>query len=134
MKQKETITIDGVDARKKLWRIAQFTREFIEKSNGTTISLIPNINNLIELSQLAEEEVVKNLKFTDNRKSILRSWECFGIEGELDLKWLFVPNDHLKILVGLELCKITNDFAEALDDRYKELKRQYNKKKVKDGN
>lgn len=134
MKQKETITIDGVEARKKLWRIAQFTREFIEKSNGTTISLIPNINNLIELSQLAEEEVVKNLKFTDNRKSILRSWECFSIEGELDLKWLFVPNDHLKILVGLELCKskITNDFAEALDDRYKELKRQYNKKKAEE--
>ena len=130
MKQKETIIIDGIDARKKLWRIAQFTREFIEKSNGTTISLIPNINNLIELSQLAEEEVIKNLKFTDKGiKSIFRSWECFDIEGELDLKWLFVPNDHLKILVGLELCKITKDFAEDLEDRYSELKRQYNKKK-----
>lgn len=130
MKQKETIIIDGIDARKKLWRIAQFTREFIEKSNGTTISLIPNINNLIELSQLAEEEVIKNLKFTDKGiRSIFRSWECFDIEGELDLKWLFVPNDHLKILVGLELCKITKDFAEDLEDRYSELKRQYNKKK-----
>lgn len=132
MKQKETIIIDGIDARRKLWRIAQFTREFIEKSNGTTISLIPNINNLIELSQLAEEEVIKNLKFTDNRKSILRSWECFGIEGKLDLKWLFVPNDHLKILVGLELCKITKDFAEDLDDRYKEVRKVYTKRKTKD--
>lgn len=29
MKQIETITIDGVAARKRLWKIAQFTREFI---------------------------------------------------------------------------------------------------------
>lgn len=133
MKQLETITIDGVAARKRLWKIAQFTREFMEKSNGTTISLIPNINNLIELSQLAEEEVIKNLKFINGRRSIIRGWKCFDIEGELDLKWLYVPNDHLKILVGLELCKITNDFAEDLAMRYEELKRQYNKKKTKDG-
>lgn len=133
MKQRETITMDGVDARKRLWKMAQFTREFIEKSNGTTISLIPNINNLIELSQLAEEEVVKNLEFTDNRRSIFRSWKCFDIGGELDLKWLYVPNDHLKILVGLELCKITNDFAEDLAERYKEVKVVYTKRKTKDG-
>ena len=66
MKQLETITIDGVAARRRLWKMAQFTREFMEKSNGTTISLIPNINNLIELSQLAEEEVIKNLEFTNS--------------------------------------------------------------------
>ena len=132
MKQLETITIDGVAARKRLWKIAQFTREFMEKSNGTTISLIPNINNLIELSQLAEEEVIKNLKFINGRRSIIRGWKCFDIEGELDLKWLYVPNDHLKILVGLELCKITNDFAEDLAMRYEELKSKYKKKKKKD--
>ena len=134
MKQLETITIDGVAARRRLWKMAQFTREYMEKSNGTTISLIPNINNLIELSQLAEEEVIKNLEFTNSgSKSIFRSWKCFDIQGELDLKWLYVPNNHLKILVGLELCKITNDFAEDLSMRYEELKRQCNKKKIKDG-
>lgn len=133
MKQKETITIDGVEARKRLWKIARLTRENVENINGTTISLIPNINNLLELSQLAEEEVVKNLKFEDSEvKSIMRSWKCFDIEGEFDLKWLYVPSDHLKILVSLELCKISNDFAEDLSDRYGELKRQYNKKKAEE--
>lgn len=135
MKQKETITIDGVEARKRLWKIARLTMENVENINGTTISLIPNINNLLELSQLAEGEVVKNLEFEDSEvKSIIRRWKCFDIEGELDLKWLYVPNDHLKILVSLELCKITNDFAEALDDRYKEVRRLYTKRKTKDGN
>lgn len=73
MKQKETITIDGVEARKRLWKIARLTRENVENINGTTISLIPNINNLLELSQLAEGEVVKNLEFEDSEvKSIIR--------------------------------------------------------------
>lgn len=137
MKQIETLTIDGLQIRKALYKLAKYSRELLEPLRSTS-SLIPYIHSLIELSMFAEDEVIKNLKFIQEKEgepsSIIRKWKCFDIEGEVDLKWAFVPESHIKILASLELLKVHKDYQDDLSKRHSELKRQYNKKKVKDGN
>lgn len=136
MKQIESISIDGLQIRKALYNLAKYSKELLEPL-GSTSTLIPYIHSLIELSMFAEDEVIKNLKFIQEKdgepSSIVRKWKCFDIEGEVDLKWAFVPESHIKILASLELLKVQNDYINDLNKRYSELKRQYNKKKVKDG-
>lgn len=136
-KQIESISIDGLQIRKALYKLAKYSRELLEPL-GSTSTLIPYIHSLIELSMFAEDEVIKNLKFIQEEEgetlSIVRKWKCFDIEGEVDLKWAFVPESHVKILASLELLKVHKDYQDDLSKRHSELKRQYNKKKVKDGN
>lgn len=136
-KQVETISIDGLQIRKALYKLAKYSRELLEPL-GSTSTLIPYIHSLIELSMFAEDEVIKNLKFIQEEEgetlSIVRKWKCFDIEGEVDLKWAFVPESHIKILASLELLKVHKDYQDDLSKRHSELKRQYNKKKVKDAN
>jgi hypothetical protein len=136
-KQIESISIDGLQIRKALYKLAKYSRELLEPL-GSTSTLIPYIHSLIELSMFAEDEVIKNLKFIQEEEgetlSIVRKWKCFDIEGEVDLKWAFVPESHIKILASLELLKVHKDYQDDLSKRHSELKRQYNKKKVKDGN
>nr|DAQ95811.1 MAG TPA: hypothetical protein [Caudoviricetes sp.] len=136
-KQIESISIDGLQIRKALYKLAKYSRELLEPL-GSTSTLIPYIHSLIELSMFAEDEVIKNLKFIQEEEgetlSIVRKWKCFDIEGEVDLKWAFVPESHIKILSSLELLKVHKDYQDDLSKRHSELKRQYNKKKVKDGN
>lgn len=137
MKQIESISIDGLQIRKALYKLAKYSKELLEPL-GSTSTLIPYIHSLIELSMFAEDEVIKNLKFIQEEEgetlSIVRKWKCFDIEGEVDLKWAFVPESHIKILASLELLKVHKDYQDDLSKRHSELKRQYNKKKVKDGN
>lgn len=136
-KQIESISIDGLQIRKALYKLAKYSKELLEPL-GSTSTLIPYIHSLIELSMFAEDEVIKNLKFIQEEEgetlSIVRKWKCFDIEGEVDLKWAFVPESHIKILASLELLKVHKDYQDDLSKRHSELKRQYNKKKVKDGN
>ena len=136
-KQVESISIDGLQIRKALYKLAKYSRELLEPL-GSTSSLIPYIHSLIELSMFAEDEVIKNLKFIQEEEgetlSIVRKWKCFDIEGEVDLKWAFVPESHIKILASLELLKVHKDYQDDLSKRHSELKRQYNKKKAKDAN
>lgn len=136
-KQIESISIDGLQIRKALYKLAKYSRELLEPL-GSTSTLIPYIHSLIELSMFAEDEVIKNLKFIQEEEgetlSIVRKWKCFDIEGEVDLKWAFVPESHIKILASLELLKVHKDYQDDLSKRHSELKRQYNKKKVKDAN
>ena len=136
-KQIESISIDGLQIRKALYKLAKYSRELLEPL-GSTSTLIPYIHSLIELSMFAEDEVIKNLKFIQEEEgetlSIVRKWKCFDIEGEVDLKWAFVPESHVKILASLELLKVHKDYQDDLSKRHSELKRHYNKKKVKDGN
>lgn len=136
-KQIESISIDGLQIRKALYKLAKYSRELLEPL-GSTSTLIPYIHSLIELSMFAEDEVIKNIKFIQEEEgetlSIVRKWKCFDIEGEVDLKWAFVPESHIKILASLELLKVHKDYQDDLSKRHSELKRQYNKKKVKDGN
>ena len=136
-KQIESISIDGLQIRKALYKLAKYSRELLEPL-GSTSTLIPYIHSLIELSMFAEDKVIKNLKFIQEEEgetlSIVRKWKCFDIEGEVDLKWAFVPESHIKILASLELLKVHKDYQDDLSKRHSELKRQYNKKKVKDGN
>ena len=136
-KQIESISIDGLQIRKALYKLAKYSMELLEPL-GSTSTLIPYIHSLIELSMFAEDEVIKNLKFIQEEEgetlSIVRKWKCFDIEGEVDLKWAFVPESHIKILASLELLKVHKDYQDDLSKRHSELKRQYNKKKVKDGN
>lgn len=134
-KQVESISIDGIQIRKALYKLAKYSRELLEPL-GSTSTLIPYIHSLIELSMFAEDEVIKNLKFIQEEEqplSIIRKWKCFDIEGEVDLKWAFVPESHIKILASLELLKVQNDYINNLNKKHSELKRQYNKKKNKDG-
>lgn len=136
-RQVESISIDGLQIRKALYKLAKYSRELLEPL-GSTSTLIPYIHSLIELSMFAEDEVIKNLKFIQEEAgetlSIVRKWKCFDIEGEVDLKWAFVPESHIKILASLELLKVHKDYQDDLSKRHSELKRQYNKKKVKDAN
>ena len=108
-KQIESISIDGLQIRKALYKLAKYSRELLEPL-GSTSTLIPYIHSLIELSMFAEDEVIKNLKFIQEEEgetlSIVRKWKCFDIEGEVDLKWAFVPESHIKILASLELLKV----------------------------
>lgn len=134
-KQVESVSIDGIQIRKALYKLAKYSRELLEPL-GSTSTLIPYIHSLVELSMFAEDEVIKNLKFIQEEGeslSIIRKWKCFDIEGEVDLKWAFVPESHIKILASLELLKVQNDYINNLNKRHSELKRQYNKKKNKDG-